>query len=495
MDITKPISNIFPYPDSIVRTKTYGAYNLLLEGAHYEAFTIQAEKGFTQRYARLRYITCNFAGLVSKVIADILFGEEIQIITENNQEWLEDLYFTNQIQTLNYESSMSNSAKGDALYKIRIENGEIKIDDINPAIYFPHLDPSNPRKKPTVEELAWTEEVSKDKYLLREIHSPGFVTTMCNEVDEKGNIGLNVSIEDYNKLANTNYIDSVETGIKQNLLVHVPNFRYSGHYWGVSDYQDIEGLMFAVNNRMTKTDNILDKHSDPILAVPEGVLDENGQVKKEAFGMIEMKNKDGVKPEYIVWNANLDSAFKEVDKLVEFMFMFSETSPDVLGMGKGQAESGRALKMRLIRTLAKRNRKQLYYDQALREVFYICQLLSKAKGYTVNGSKVKDEPTVPFLKWPDGVINDVVEDTDVEVTKVAAGLISKKRSIMKLEGVEEDEAVAIIEEISQEKKSNVAAFGLPVKPAAVDTKVNDQANSNNTIDKDKQVKDKKQFEK
>jgi hypothetical protein len=240
MDITKLLATTFPYPDSVNRIKAYSEYDALLEGKHYDAFAIKAEKGFTERYSKLRYITCNFAGLVSKVIADILFGEGIQIISDNNQDWLEDLYFKNQMQTLNYESAVSNSSKGDALFKIRVENNEIFVDDINPSIYFPHLDPSNPRKKPVIEELAWTETVGKNKYLLREIHSPGFVTTTCNEIDEKGNIGINYAIEDYNKSAGTNYVASVDTGIKQNLLVYVPNYRYSGHYWGVSDYQDIK---------------------------------------------------------------------------------------------------------------------------------------------------------------------------------------------------------------------------------------------------------------
>ena len=146
-----------------------------------------------------------------------------------------------------------------------------------------------------------------------------------------------------------------------------------------------------------------------------------------------------------------NNAFKEIDKLVEFMFMFSETSPDVLGLGKGQAESGRALKIRLLRILAKRNRKQLYYDQGLKETLLIAQELSKAKGYTVNGVKAKDEPTIPHLKWSDGVVNDAYEDTQVETMKQETGLTSKKRSIMKLEGVEEEGAEDIIKEIDSEQ--------------------------------------------
>jgi len=443
----KLLSSKFPYQSEVARLNGYYTNQELLEGKHFAAFALQAERGFSERYATLRYIVCNFAGLVSKVIADILFGEEVKIKSERNQSWLEDLYFNNKLQSLNYESAISNSAKGDALYKIRIEDNEIHIDDINPAIYFPHLDKDNPRKKPAVEELAWTEEIGETKYLLREIHTEGFVTMAVHEVDKKGDIGIQVPIEDYNGIAGTDYVELVETGIKHNLLVHVPNYRYSGSYFGVSDYTDLNSLIFALNNRMTKVDNILDKHSDPILAVPEGVLDEEGNVKKEAFGMIEVAEK-GEKPEYIVWNASLEVAFKEIDKLVEFLFMFSETSPDVLGLGKGQAESGRALKMRVLRTLAKRNRKQRYYDQGLKEVFLIAQELSKAKGYTVNGKRCPEEPIIPHLVWSDGLVDDPMENAEIEQIKIEAGLTSRKRSIMRLEGVEEDDADAIIEEIA-----------------------------------------------
>ena len=450
----KPLEAKFPYPKHIARLQEYQTNTQLLEGSHYNAFTIKAEEGFTQRYAQLRYVVCNFAGLISKVIADILFGDEVQLVSARNQDWLEALVFKNQLKVQNYESAMSNSARGDAIYKIRVEENEIYINDINPSIYFPHLDSSNLRKKFGTEELAWTEEIGKTKFLVREIYRPGYVTTEVNEMDGKGNVDIAVPVENYNKIAGTKYIDSVETGIKKNLLVHIPNYRYSGKYFGVSDYTDINSLLFALNNRVTKIDNILDKHSDPILAVPEGVLDEDGKVKKEAFKMIEV-TKEGGKPEYIVWNASLENAFKEIDKLVEFLYMFSETSPDVLGIGKGQAESGRALKIRLLRTLAKRNRKRLYYDQGLKEVLLVAQELSRAKGFTVNGKKASEEPAIPQIRWSEGIVEDKVEATEIETTKLTAGLSSRKRSIMRLEGIEEKTADEIIKEIDIEKLGGV----------------------------------------
>ena len=455
---TKLIAQSFPYPTHIDRISQYSSNQQLLEGNHWEAFALQGDKDFSERYSKLRYVVCNFAGLVSKVIADILFGEGITISGGDNQAWLEDFYFKNQMQTLNFESAMSNSAKGDALYKLRVEDKEIFVDDINPSIYFPHINPANPKRKPETEELAWTEMIGKTKYLIREIHTPGFVITKVHELNDKNEIEIDVDVKKYNEIAGTNYVASVDTGIKRNLLVHVPNYRYSGKYFGVSDYNDINSLLFALNNRITKVDNILDKHSDPILAVPEGILDENGRVKKEKLTMIELADKDTPTPEYIVWNASLENAFKEIDKLVEFLFMFSETSPDVLGLGKGQAESGRALKMRLLRTIAKKNRKQRYYDQGLKEVFIIAQELSRAKGYTVNGVKCPSNPVIPSLKFADGIVNDTFEDTQIQTMRLESGITTKKRAIMTLDEVEESEAEEIIKEINTEKGDFTSAI-------------------------------------
>jgi len=447
-----PLDTIFPYPTEKGRIENYQINRELLEGNHWTAFSLQGDKNFSERYARLRYVACNFAGLVSKVIADILFGEEVQIKAGKNQAWLEELWFKNKMKQQNYESAMSNSAQGDAVYRIRVEKKEIIIEDVSPSMYFPHLNKSNVRKETDAEELAWVETIGNTKFLIREIYEIGKISILINELNDKGEIDAPVNVLVYNKLSGKSYVPFVNTKIKHKLLFHIPNFRYSGKFWGVSDYTDIKQLIFALNNRMTKIGNILDKHSDPILAVPEGVIDEDGKVKRSALGMFEVSS-DGEKPEYIVWNANLDNAFKEIEKLVEFLFMFSETSPDVMGMGKSTtvAESGRALKMRMIRTLAKKNRKQLYYDQTLKEILFVAQELSLANGFTVNGVKCPGPAEVPVLKWSDGVIDDIPEMIDNNIKKLDAGMISKKSAIMSIEGINEKEAKRIIKEIDKEK--------------------------------------------
>jgi len=126
------------------------------------------------------------------------------------------------------------------------------------------------------------------------------------------------------------------------------------------------------------------------------------------------------------------------------LFMVTEISPDVLGLGTGRAESGRALKMRLIRTIAKVKRKQRYYTDGLKTIFEICQKLSannSGVGITYNGEKITvSEVESVNIKFSDGIVNDAVEETDLTIKKIDAGLMSKQNGIMLLEGMTEEEA-------------------------------------------------------
>lgn len=434
----------FPYPSETKRLQDYRHYDLMLQSKHYDAFSIKGEKDFTQRYAMLRYIVANFNSLVAKVSADMLFGEKITVTSEN-QDFIETFIEKNELHTQLWESASSNAALGDALFRIRTKDNQIITEDVDPGIYFPHYDIDNPRKQPDVKELAWTREINGDRYLIRELHEVGMIKTTVHRLKGTGatggeQIGEQVDIKEYNRIAGTTYQEFVDTGIEDFLLIHIPNTKLRGnkYHFGQSDFVELESLQFALNNRLTKNDNILDKHSDPIVAVPEGILDEHGNVRKEHLSMIEITN-EGEKPEYITWNANLEAAFSQIDKIVEFMFMVSETSPDVLGLGQGKAESGRALKMRLIRTIAKSMRKRRYYELGLKRMFMIAQQLS-VKGFKAGEERVTNVEDVD-ITFSDGIVNDTKEMTEEAILKVEAGLMSAKTAAMELEGWDEERAI------------------------------------------------------
>jgi hypothetical protein len=483
------VSQIYDKIKDDTRIAEYKIYEDLFNGDHFTAFSIKAEE-FKDKYARLRYITCNFTGLVSKVIADMLFGEPVAIIDKENQDFINAVVFENKLDTLFYEHSIANSYYGDNLFKIRVENNYVKIEDASPMLYVPELDPHNVRAKPKRIHLVSTYTKGDDKYLIVETHEPPFVRMRVAKITKDG--VTQISNKAFEGISGIKYADSVDTKVNRYLVIHVPNWKTRGHF-GISDFKDIKELVFALNNRMTKTDNILDKHSDPILAVPSGVLDEEGKVQKKAFTMFEMDDK-GNKPEYIVWNANLDNAIAEIDKIVEFLFMFSETSPDALGMGKnGIAESGRALKMRLLRTIAKRNRKKLYYDEAIKELIFVTELLVKANpAYKVTdelSSVPVPKPQPPTTSWQDGVVNDETERVDIAIKKIDAGILSKKKAVMELENVEEDEADTILKEVSEEDKA-AADFTSFVDNKGGDNPPDDKDDKGGKTNKNKNAADK-----
>lgn len=454
-----PADNIiyFPPKSDKSRLEHYEYYENLFMGNHFDAFAIKINNEiWSKEYRKMRYVVCNFAGLISKVIADMLFIEPPKILVKDgDQEYIDGIIRENKLRIKNYESALSNSYLGDALYKLRVgkrnpsdTESSVIIEDITPKIYFPHVNPSNVKSEPEVKELAWKLHIGDKEYVRKELHTVGKIENQLWLLEDD----QLKSRESLTLLGKNAPPDEEQTKIDRSLIVHIANWRAGNRHFGLSDYFDLEQLFYAINNRVTKIDNILDKHSDPILALPEGILDERGQVRKEKLGLFERpegvdKNSD---PSYITWDANLESAISEIEKLVEMTFMMSETSPDILGMGQGQAESGRALKLKLLRTVAKAQRKQLYYTEGLREVIYTAQLLAKQYNIKIDGKTMQGNPVYPEIVWSDGLPTDMTELIEQEAARMDAGLTTKKDSLMRLDDIDEDTAEKKSKEIDKE---------------------------------------------
>ncbi len=132
--------------------------------------------------------------------------------------------------------------------------------------------------------------------------------------------------------------------------------------------------------------------------------------------------------------------------------MVSETSPGVFGLDKqgGAAESGRALKLKLMRTIAKINRKKVFYDQAIKEVMYVAQLLAQTHGYKVLGNTLPGAPEVPEIIWQDGLPVDDFEQVELEAKRLEAGVQSKQDAIATLDDLDDDDAAIKVERIKTE---------------------------------------------
>lgn len=445
----------FPTEKEAARLNDYEYYRKLFLGKHFEAFRVKIDdEKYNRAYARLRYVVVNFAGLLSKIMADMLFSEPPTIkVPEGDQDWVDAFWRANKMDVQCYESALGNSYNGDALFKLRSgtrskTDTEMTViaEDVTPKIYFPDIDGFNVRSEPNKVDLKWTFSKGDEKFLRVETHEPGKITNRVYEM--KGDKIIREVALDY---AGLDLEAEQNTNVEFILLTHVANWKTGDRHFGLSDYHDIDYLFYALNNRISKIDNILDKHGDPILMVPPGVLNEKGEVNKKALGVVEVSEGETNKPEYIVWDASLASAFTEVEKLVDFLYLTAEISPDILGMGEGTSDSGRALKFKLMRTIAKTQRKRLYYDQALKELIYNAQVFAKANNLTVEGLALKGEPVKPEIEWQDGLPIDDAELQDQIIAAIDAGIKTKKDAIMELEGIDEANAEVKLQEIEDEK--------------------------------------------
>jgi hypothetical protein len=456
----------WPPEDHAKRLENYARCRQLFMGEHDEVYArVQA---WLDREAdkTIVYIVCNFAALISKICADLLFGEPVRVIVGDEgsleQQAVDEIISNNNLHTTNYEMALSNSWRGDAVYKARFgkyrdwSKGEQAIIESVPAgIFFPHLNGDNVQEMTGV-TLAWEKKAGGKRYLRKEIHEPGLIRNELWRLEGsriKERVPLS-TLPEYENLP-----DEQETGYPGLLVEHVPNWRLDDMFWGISDYVDLESLFDELNNRVSKISRILDKHSDPKLIVPPGLMkyDEKTKrwyIEKEDLQVVEVDQEQvGDLPKYLVWDAQLEAAFKQIDKLLELLMMMSEVSPAAFGLDKaGVAESGRALKFRLIRTLAKINRKKLYFDQGLKNILYAAQVLD-----VVHGGK-NYEPKMPRIEWADGIPVDPLEQAQVEQIRLASGNTSLESSVRRLDGLD---GQALKEELQRIRGNQPAA---PARP-------------------------------
>ena len=211
-------------------------------------------------------------------------------------------------------------------------------------------------------------------------------------------------------------------------------------------------MLDEINNRLSQIADILDKHSNPAMAVPSGLLsadeDGNAQFRVAIDKVFEVMGKDDVIPQYITWNGQLNEAFTELDKLVDLVLTISEIPAVALGKGDSgtSGSSGLAIKWRMNSILAKINRKKQYYNKGLRNVFYLAQKLEEALG-------ISDyEITIPVLHFQDGLPKDEMEQANImSIRTGGAKTLSQKSAVMMLNDFTEEQAEAEIQRIKDEE--------------------------------------------
>lgn len=456
----------FPFDEHRGRIERYKDNYLLYEGK----FKDLLDKYNVRRNSKL-FVAINLAGIVVHKPTDLLVGEAIQVYSgnesnSNEQKALERLTNDNSMNIVNYQNALVGAITGDSFYRIRygqkyggkypssIDIPRVFIEDIEPWYVYPESSTNNTRTLDTFHICIPRFDVELDRWVLDcETHIPYYVRNhqYALTVSERNIYGEPESFKIEEQIGE----DIVTaTGVLDPLVIHIPNGK-TQTWEGKDDLSEHKQIFDELNNRLTQVASILDKHADPAITLPSGVLDidENGNpifniARDKVF---EMTSKDDIKPEYVTWNGQLNEAYAEIDKLIDLLLISSEIPKVALGMGDAgtSGSAGSGIKYRMASILSKVNRKRQYFDKGLKEVYFRAEQLEKALGIA------NYEPIVPWLDFKDGLPKDDTVEANVMAVRISSGTISRKSAIMYLEGCTEEQADEELKRIKEEQEPEV----------------------------------------
>lgn len=452
------------------RINAYLRHDALMDvRTHYDAF--QKRGAQITQPAKELWIPIDFFGMLARLMRHYTFGPEFLVRGRSgseNDSHVRRITETSHLLSILNQSAETIASLGDVVFRIDVEDIEDENDPggdpipqavikaIHPAHYFPELDPLDSTRVESA-KLAWVfpadedfkaqQAISKDHVVLFEIHDDGGVRYELHEWDGK-KVDKKLSVDSMFP-----ELEDGKTGIDEISIVHVGMNVRSGDYWGVSDFGRIERIVFALESRLSQEDEVLDKHARPKLIVGPGILDADGRSRLADFDVIEIEPsilEKAVKPEYLTWNMQIPAIQHELEKLEEYLFITTETSPASFGLERdgSQVESARALRFKAHRTVNKVNDLRVAYEPAIKTLFRIAQKLENAAREEDEIDTYRRGPVE--LVWSDPIIEDQDAEVLNYVSRKGVHLVSRKRAVMDLDNLTEAEASAEVDEILQD---------------------------------------------
>lgn len=184
------------------------------------------------------------------------------------------------------------------------------------------------------------------------------------------------------------------------LFFAVTNTPTTSNPLGTDDYNAINALLQKAIERMTAILRVLDEHADPSMVGPHSLLSktEQGETVFHTSKYYAVGNEEQ-KPEYLVWEANLDSSFKALEVLLDQIYILSEMGPAFIGASNGtnNVVSGTAMRYKMISPLEKARRIQNDLTEPLRAVMSSILSIEKIE---VNATDINIDWKDPLPKDP-----------------------------------------------------------------------------------------------
>lgn len=307
--------------------------------------------------------------LLTLKTVDMLIGQPPLVVAQDNEK------MTERIRDVRATSKLNNALKlalidysrfGVALLRVfKDGRGKAAITAWNPNDWTPvfYADGTN---RIHYNVIGWFHGKNNEKLTLQihDTENGSYEERTCS-VDSTGTI----------KTIESSRVHNRHSG--KQLLFAIVNTPTTTNPMGTNDYEIINGLLQKAIQRLQAILRVLDEHADPSMTGPHSMLSrtDSGELvfKTSKYYAV---GGDEQKPEYLVWEANLDSSFKAFEELCRQIFVLSEMGEAFLGSsdGVGNVVSGTAMRFKLISPLEKARRISNELTEPLKQI--ISALLS-----------------------------------------------------------------------------------------------------------------------
>jgi hypothetical protein len=445
----------FLSPEDRARLERIRQARMLIDGRHREYFLDEGRTQFdfpqVRAAGRLHplYLTYNVLALISLKAADLLFAEEpiLRAAHPSQQAAMDALSERCGLQRVLYACALDASAEGECFLEACVHRGQVYLRQVPADEIFPvgSVQPDGQYHAYVRRRVRNAGTDDAPVLLLLEVtYLPGRIERRCFVVDPESAHRTQVSLESWNageepgsteivtRGADGRFISPyrrppaplspvTHTWIGQNTITWVPNLLMRNT--PVSDYDGAIELQDALNAKNSQVGRVLLKHSDPRLAFPEELFDEQGNVRSD-HEIVAFHDPKRL-PRYITWDAELQHAMADRAFILNQLLVRTETSPALLGLKEGAApEAYKKIRLESFNSLSKAARKAGFWKAGLRRALSVAQALENmlpGRGRYPRG------PIAVQLR--DGIPLDELERARRLAVLRDAGLISLERAL------------------------------------------------------------------
>ena len=400
-------------------------------------------------------VLLNYQRLMTLKTADLVCGEYPSITGANAEEnaAIKEARDLTEFDAKLYATVIDISRYGDAIWRIyKNEEGYNDFTCWDPCEWFPVV-AQDGTLRIKHHCLCWRVNISEDQLNpIWELH----VQIHCTDKKFIGGYehrwySMDAGGNQIGKLLGT---EIVKTGLDRCAVFNLRSFMTSNSVYGYDDYMPLDSVLSEIMVRVGQISCILDKHADPNITGPTSMLSLNpdtGEYYLET-GKFFAVSAGEEHPEYMTWDGQLTSAFKQLEFLINQLYILSEMGSALVGGssegGGGRAISGTAFRFQMASPLAKVRRTANALTVPVRKLFSSL-------------SATTDIPdAIPYshisVFWSDGLPDDPREN--VEIAKLASGeerMMPLEIAIMEYFGRSNEEAREWIDMLQQEAQARM----------------------------------------